>query len=110
MLSRGKIKYRDGYKYQLAEDWWCVTPLAGQACCIEDPDDSERPWIRLAQDGTLSIKEGYAWDGPVADKLLQDICKDDGMSAFRAWYVYKAVRWFAESCAEPTSDEPHEAP
>jgi hypothetical protein len=29
-----------------------------------------------------------------ADRLLQQICIEDGMSAFRAWYVYQAVRFF----------------
>ena len=30
-----------------------------------------------------------------ADKLLRVICLDDGMSKFRAWYVYHSVRMFA---------------
>ena len=29
-----------------------------------------------------------------ADNLLRQICREDGMSWFRAWYVYKAVRMF----------------
>ncbi len=33
-----------------------------------------------------------------ADDLLKKICKEDGMSAFRAWYVHKSVRGFG-SCA-----------
>lgn len=27
-----------------------------------------------------------------ADKILKQICLEDGMFSFRAWYVYKAVR------------------
>lgn len=34
-----------------------------------------------------------------ADDLLKQICIEDGMSAFRAWYVYKSVRWFGEKFA-----------
>ena len=30
-----------------------------------------------------------------ADKLLRKLCLEDGMSKFRAWYVYNAVRLFA---------------
>ena len=30
-----------------------------------------------------------------ADKLLRQICREDGMSWLRAWYVYKCVRLFA---------------
>lgn len=36
------------------------------------------------------------------DLLFQKICLDDGMSRFRAWYVYKAVCWFGKG--RPKSD------
>jgi len=36
-----------------------------------------------------------------ADELLREICRADGMSSFRAWYVYQAVHRFAESGARP---------
>ncbi len=29
-----------------------------------------------------------------ADRLLREICFEDGMNPFRAWYVYLAVRYF----------------
>ena len=32
-----------------------------------------------------------------ADQLLRQICLEDGMNKFRAWYVYHAVRIFAGS-------------
>ncbi|HMV42105.1 MAG TPA: DUF1353 domain-containing protein [Leptospiraceae bacterium] len=38
-----------------------------------------------------------------ADRLLQKICKEDGMSSFRANNVYYAVKIFGESSAAPTS-------
>ena len=34
---------------------------------------------------------------PYVDKLLRKICLEDGMSKFRAWYVYHGVRLFAAS-------------
>ncbi len=37
-----------------------------------------------------------------ADELLKKICLEDGMSSFRAAYVYKAVRVFGESSAKPS--------
>ncbi|MBP9887670.1 MAG: hypothetical protein KBF93_15325 [Leptospiraceae bacterium] len=37
-----------------------------------------------------------------ADRLLQKICKEDGMSSFRAFNVYQAVKLFGESSASPT--------
>ncbi|PJZ62892.1 hypothetical protein [Leptospira adleri] len=35
-----------------------------------------------------------------ADKILKEVCIEDGMSFFRANYVYKFVRWFGESSAK----------
>jgi len=34
----------------------------------------------------------------VADELLRQICLEDGMPAWRAWYVYQCVRMFAGGC------------
>jgi hypothetical protein len=39
------------------------------------------------------ILEGYRGK---ADKILRDICLADGMSKFRAWYVYRSVRQFGQ--------------
>ena len=36
-----------------------------------------------------------------ADEILREICLEDGMSAFRAWYVYQAVQIFGASSAAP---------
>ena len=36
-----------------------------------------------------------------ADQVLRRICLEDGMSKFRAWYVYKAVRMFGGFSAKP---------
>jgi hypothetical protein len=32
----------------------------------------------------------------VGDELLKKICLEDGMSKFRAWYVYNAVRMYSK--------------
>jgi hypothetical protein len=36
-----------------------------------------------------------------ADEILRELCLEDGMCAFRAWYVYQAVHLFAEGGARP---------
>jgi len=41
-----------------------------------------------------------------ADRLLQKICKEDGMSAARAWVVYEGVHYFGEPSADPANDKP----
>jgi len=35
-----------------------------------------------------------------ADKILYRICREDGMSLWRAQYVYRAVRWFGKGNAK----------
>lgn len=39
-----------------------------------------------------------------ADKILQKICREDGMNKFRAWYVYWAVRLFGKAQKNPNDD------
>jgi len=43
-----------------------------------------------------------------ADRLLQKICIEDGMSRFRAWYIYQGVRLFGGASAKPSSEKPDE--
>ena len=38
-----------------------------------------------------------------ADRDLWRICREDGMSRVRAWYVYRSVRLFAGGSAKPDS-------
>ncbi len=129
------IAYKDGYKYQLKENY---TLTIG----IKPKETIEIEYINLDTFGLLTIKEGYAWDGPsgltidtvsfmrgslvhdalyqlmrggyleaepyrdVADRLLQAICKEDGMWSIRAWWVYQGVRWFAQVAVNPSRERP----
>jgi hypothetical protein len=43
-----------------------------------------------------------------ADRLLQKICIEDGMSRFREWYVFQGVRLFGGGNAKPDSEKPDE--
>jgi len=43
-----------------------------------------------------------------ADQLLKEICLEDGMSAFRAWYVHRMVRKFGGGSAKPVSKSKEE--
>ena len=38
-----------------------------------------------------------------ADKLFLRLLKADGMTFFRRWYFYRAVRWFGASSARPSA-------
>jgi hypothetical protein len=50
-----KIKYREGYKYQLAETYSLITPVIGYEILDQ--------FYVLQRNGYLIIKSGYAWDG-----------------------------------------------
>jgi hypothetical protein len=41
-----------------------------------------------------------------SDRLLQKICKEDGMSMLRAWWVYQGVHLFGKPSADPANDRP----
>jgi hypothetical protein len=74
-----KIKYKDAsdYKYQLLEKWSVKTPIVNAAARITD-------FIELAQDGTLTIHEGYAWDGASGPTI-------DTKSSMRASLAHDAL-------------------
>ena len=115
------IKYKAGYKYQLAEDYEIQTSARPERPCILD-------YCKLFPNGMLYIRKGYAWDGPsgptvdtksfmrgslvhdilyqfmyhellpysfkkAADKELVRICKEDGMTGTRRWWVYQGVKF-----------------
>ncbi len=129
------MKYRRGYKYQLAED------EVFDHVSIWPKQDISTDFIDLSADGTLTVKRGYAWDGasgPTFDSrssmrgsclhdalyqmmrlsLLPQSCREaaddafssclrqDGMGKLRRWYWLRGLRNFAESAADPENRKP----
>ncbi|MBV7315119.1 hypothetical protein [Shewanella sp. NIFS-20-20] len=41
-----------------------------------------------------------------ADRLLQTLCKQDGMNALRAWWVYQGVRYFGKPATDKANKKP----
>lgn len=134
------MRYRAGYKYQLAEDYAVVVSLRPR-------EQIDTEFITLTPLGSLRLRRGYAWDGPsgptidtknfmrgslvhdalyqimrkgwldpqhwrkAADEELRRICREDGMSRLRAWVVYRAVRiWAGRAASEDSIKQVHVAP
>lgn len=51
------ISYQSGYKYQLREDYQVITSVL-------PGENIKTDFLELNTDGVLTIKNGYAWDGP----------------------------------------------
>ena len=51
------ISYKTGYKYQLNETYQIQTEIKP-----EEPVDTK--YLVLSVEGLLTVREGYAWDGP----------------------------------------------
>lgn len=129
------IKYRDGYKYQLAETVEIQTSIIPPANIVTK-------YIILTVDGILRVNESYAWDGPSGptvdrasnmrgslfhdagyqlmregyldeatyrpqfDRLLRDIWIEDGMYHWLAVLEVEAVKKFAANAAMLGTDKP----
>lgn len=125
------IAYRCGYKFQLARTYVHETGIA-----IAAPVESE--FLAMTCAGVLTIRAGYAWDGPsgpvppttdflrgslihdalyqlgregllpatvrhAADRLLREICIEDGMPLMYAEIVFQAVSAFGARYFDPTT-------
>ena len=121
MSTFSKIRYKAGYKYQLAENYYALTSVKKRL--------SSTQFLNLRADGVLLIRAGYAWDGPsgptfdtksfmraslvhdalyqlialgalgekhrkIADDDFKRTCREDGMFWWRVWYAYRFVRRF----------------
>ena len=129
--------YRElrGYKYELVEHYEHLTAIQGHDAETEylKLDVSGKLIIqrRYAWDGpsgptidTMNFMRGSLVHDALyqlirlqkiphtckeqADQLLHDICIEDGMSKFRAWYVHLAVKRLSGSAAKPGTDKPEE--
>jgi hypothetical protein len=123
------------YKYRLEDSYEYKTELTGRPASIDDGwvvlegDGTLKLKKRYAWDGpsgpTIDTKNFMRGslvhdalyqlmraekleqsDRKYADQVIRRICREDGMSAFRAAYVYGALRAFAGGAAKPRPDPP----
>ena len=129
------IAYKAGYKYQLQESYSVRIELRPPAAIHTAFIDFEQDGTLTLQRGyawdgpsgptvdTPTFMRGslihdalyqlmrerhldHATTRESADRILQAICREDGMSALRAWWVHLGVRLFADPAADPAADKP----
>lgn len=76
-MTKQQIKYFDGYKYQLAVDYTLLVPVDSEAIV-------NTQFVTLTPYGELTIRAGYAWDGPSGPTI-------DTRSGMRGSLVHDAL-------------------
>jgi hypothetical protein len=91
-MTGDRIRYRSGYKYQLVNDYRVRVDIL--------PDyDIETEFVQLDRAGGLTIRHGYAWDGPsgptidTANFMRGSLVHDALAGLMRDTYLARAT-WF----------------
>lgn len=129
------IRYRDGYKYQTCDAYRVVLPFAPDrdirteyiAFTVQGeliirtgyawdgpsgPTVDTRNFMRgsLEHDALYQLTRerhlSAAVYRPLADRRLYDCCREDGMSAVRAYWVWLGVRWGGGPACDPANCKP----
>lgn len=131
------ILFKDGYKYQLVEPYSYQTPFRlkqsfafdwvsiyadgtlfiekgyawdGATGIWDSPDIIRGSLIHDALYQLIRLKVLPYGSRETADKILRDVCLEDGMNQFKARLVYKAVRLlgkpFANNKEKPAKSAP----
>ena len=130
-----KIAYKEGYKYQLVDDYVIALPIPYQ------DKEINTNYLSVTNTGVLTIKRGYAWDGPsgptidtlnsmraslvhdalyqlirlkyfpsryktLADDIFYKILTEDGMTRLRASIWHKALDLFGGKNILPEMEKP----
>ena len=129
------IAYKDGYRYQLQEGYSLEISIRPAAAVANDyialdpqgalriakgyawdgpsgPTLDTRNFMRgsLVHDALYQLMREGLLDHTIhreaADRILQSLCREDGMTALRAWWVYQGVRLFGNPASDPAQLRP----
>lgn len=129
-MTTGYIRYRSEYKYQLASDYRISISIQPHADIVTDfieltsrgalrvmngyawdgpsgpvIDTRENMRASLVHDALYQLMRNRELNPrttrKAADKLFRDLCKEDGVSSFRANLYYKALRQYGKPAASP---------
>jgi hypothetical protein len=93
------IYYKEGYKYQLVRSYTLQTKVTGH-CASTD-------YIELFANGVMTIKKGYAWDGP-SGPTFDTRNSMRGALVHDAFYQLMRLGLIPESCGSLADDELHD--
>lgn len=82
------VTYKDGYKYQLVEDYSIQIKITGYV--------ADTPYLKLTKEGLLTLKAGYASDGPSGPTF-------DTKNSIRGGFVHDALYWLMRNNFIPLS-------
>ena len=91
-----KIRYKCGYKYQLYTDYSIRVPIRPEI-------DIETTFISLGIDGLLTIRKGYAWDGP-SGPAVDTKTFMRGSLVHDALYELMRLKWLDAKVCKPIAD------
>ena len=129
------IAYKDGYKYQLSDAYSTKIPikpkndidfdyvvLSSEGIIVikkgyawdgpSGPTIDSLNFMRgsLIHDALYQLMREQILDKhqyrKQADKLLQQMCKQDGMSSIRAWWIFKGIRIVGNAAASQANKKP----
>jgi hypothetical protein len=91
-MKGDRIRYRSGYKYQLVNDYRVQTS-------ITPGFDIETEFVELDRAGVLTIRHGYAWDGPSDPTLdtrtfMRGSLVHDALAGLMRDYYIGREAWF----------------
>ena len=75
------VRYSGGYKYQIKGDWHIQTQIRGF--------DIHTAFIRLTREGLMTVRNGYACDGPSGPTIDTPLFK---LGAFTHDPLYQLIR------------------
>jgi hypothetical protein len=130
IMTTGYIRYRSEYKYQLASDYRVSIPIRPTDDIVTDfveletngrlrvmngyawdgpsgpvIDNRENMRASLIHDALYQLMRNGELNArrtrKTADKIFRDVCKEDGVSSFKANLYYKALRQYGKPATSP---------
>ena len=102
----GQLTIKKGYQWDGPSGPTFDTPAFMRGSLVHDALYQLMRFHARWEDGKLINRPAVEAMREKADNYLRQICREDGMSAVRAWWVWRAVRRFGDNHIRPPEDPP----